>query len=894
MDDFFSSINTEPALRTILNGDVPVWLSLQQRNYEQKTPLKQMKQGLNWAQTLGDAAKNGFKVIYLPLDKTIWNEPSLSYYITLLHKRIIGQTVFETKMFNGNRFDSHFYAHCTKNMSGSFTIFGVNAGDTRLDITAKLPFRSGTEYMEFILTGGVNGRVNLNGQEIIEPSVLTPMARFKLPGKATQLSMPANSIAFWVFTAAQIPECESIEPISFEMEQQRQKTSSEQLLQELIIETVMRDSSNSNSDSNTEQETNDIRRLKNDSVTRHRRDVSNRIVKRSEYNAINLFTKNGNKNENENGNEMEFDNGIDNNNNDQTKMQMRNKRFISGGKIINRIYNEIDDMKRRQLASPYKNAFGLNVPPPPPLKMKRTKRDIGMLKNLFDKFDLKKPIFNLKSPAFKLSAQSIIPPITAVHDVFNAEKNEKKLFEQIENPKLPAGDVFMEMVTEKVSTTSSLNGKQSNEPVELNRSVYIKDVIVSPEVQAHGDASAASIPADLYNDFGLFTNTNVNPSLPMTYSGIPSSAVAEELTEIELNPTVATVAPIDKITNQHNIPFVVKELPPTWQRNHDNMEKVRNNLQPIHWPNLNTQNTHPKFTSILPNLVHEQHIELPVQQTEHVLFDTRKRRRRRAIDSKMNDEIEDKIKQTASAKVNANANEYEDFTDMNRNAELLEQVLQILNNMERNVNGNGNANANANRKMHKNPIKLKGTYLSGKNHDNGIDAQKKCKVLSMATEQQCLQEETQPKSIFKRHVNSILNKTKNRKKPIGPLKKFFTAIKEKVEKRNPRTKRDTTSIFEDQNSEENLINAIPRESHKTSLQKEQPLFGYNVKVNEKNIDIAESSDEIHKNVEGNRKKMVPKFLRVVKSSVNKVMDVVTAQLASWWHSMSLTLPSTNN
>lgn len=113
VDDFFSTVNIDPALRTLLNGDAPVWLSLLKKgDADNKHPLVQMKEGLNWAQTLGDAARNGFKVIYTPINKKTWYESSISYYTTLLHKRIIGQTVFDTKIFTGNRYDTHFYAHC--------------------------------------------------------------------------------------------------------------------------------------------------------------------------------------------------------------------------------------------------------------------------------------------------------------------------------------------------------------------------------------------------------------------------------------------------------------------------------------------------------------------------------------------------------------------------------------------------------------------------------------------------------------------------------------------------------------------------------------------------------------------------------------------------------------
>lgn len=258
VDDFFSNNNMDPALQTILNSDYPVWLTLTETQNQQKSPLTQMKQGLNLAQTLGDAAKGGFNVIYLPIDKNVWYEPSISYYVTLLHKRIIGRTVFDTKMFNGNRFDSHFYAHCTKNMSGSFSVVGVNAGDSKLDILAKLPFKSGTQYMEFILTVSVNGRVQLNGREIVEPAVLGPVPKSKLPGKATYLNMPAYSIAFWVFTEADVDECNDEESISYETDDDRLKTSSERLLQDLIVESVSRNDATNDRNSIAREKTPDV------------------------------------------------------------------------------------------------------------------------------------------------------------------------------------------------------------------------------------------------------------------------------------------------------------------------------------------------------------------------------------------------------------------------------------------------------------------------------------------------------------------------------------------------------------------------------------------------------------------------------------------------------------
>lgn len=831
------------ALHTMLNGDVPVWLSLP----HSKTSQTQQKQGLNWAQTLGDAAKNGFRVIYLPIESN-WNEPTLSYYTTLLHKRIIGRTVFETVIFKGNRYDSHFYAHCTKNMSGSFTLFGVNAGDSDLDVTAKLPFRSGTEYMEFILTIDDNGGIYLNGQRIIEPYILKPVPRFKLPGKTAQLSMPNSSIAFWIFTGAKLPECDSdesitIDTVSVRSQQPRRSTSAENLLQELIIEWIQRDqsevdttpSSNSESNPNSESDPSAIERMKNEIVTRRRRDTSNRIIKRNEYNTIDLVA-----------------------NNERT--QMRNKRFVRGGNmLINRIYNDIDDMKRRQLTSPYKNHFGFKV-------AKRMKRDTRLLKTLFEKFDLKKPIWNMKSPKANIrmgeTQNAIIPPITAVYDVFNREHNtEHELFEPVENPKLPTGDVHITMVDMKPKE----NNERKNTGLQIGQSIYVNDVIMSPE---------ANPQQNLYGELGH--------SAIMNPPAIPSSALLDEM--FVMNPTIS-VAPNAKINLpiQHNIPFVVKELPPTWQRNHDNMEKTRLNLQHLHWPIANTANAlnvNPKITDFNPIA---QHMQLP--QAEHIIFETRRRRKRRAIDSRTNEEIEGKVQR----------NKYDDdvLMDMTKNAELLDKMLHIIDSMERSQNIDGAFNLlQKNRSFKLNPLL---SWNKNGNNDNNQktenDIHKKCRVLSMSIEHECLQIENQPKFLFKRNAEMETTKAKL-KKAIAPLKTFFGAIKESVEKRNGRTKRDASTIADESDSRENYINYIPTESHHNESPIKEPMKEPMKRFHEKFNDYKGTDDPIE-TIPGlaehdtATKKETPKFLRFVKNTVNKVMNVVTSQVSEMWHSMSL-------
>lgn len=741
-------MNIDPALRTLLNGDAPVWLSLVQKSEaDHKHPLTQMKEGLNWAQTLGDAARNGFKVIYTPINKNTWYESSMSYYTTLLHKRIIGQTVFDTKIFNGNRYDTHFYAHCTKNMSGSFSIFGVNAADTVLDITAKLPFRSGTQFVEFILTVGVNGQVFLNGAEIIEPTVLTPMARSKLPGKSALLSMPAHSIVFWVFTGASIPECASTDEISFDIDRPEEKTSSEQLLQELILETVARDEgkttlksgllamddSNVNAIPRSTQTTNlASAKMAN---ARHRRDT-NSIGKHSEYNAIET-------------------NVAGDENDAALNKQSRDKRFIGDVNFANRIYNDIDDLKRAHLLAPFKNKMGI--------PSKRMKREVNMLRNLFDKFELKKPVFNFKTPSLKLSARGLIPSISTVHDVLNPSSDqyyqEKQIFEPVENPELPTGDVHFEMVENLAPANeyaaSFADGNQVYQP-------YAVDV-ASPV--------ASSPPLDVYSNAGVSAPIAQNPPT-YTYPVAPNNY--GELTEVDVKPEVVTVAPVQVAAappanvQPIQIPYVVKDLPPTWQVNLQNMERARQNLRQNLWPMSMAAAPAPPpaaqnvvVQSLGPAMIHPMNVQ-PDDNVEHVFFESR-RRRRRAIDSRMNEEIEERIQNNVAMQPPPTKNELQFGQNVDQ-IEFIEKMARLFDDIERSQNS-----------MYKSGSGIRKVLSSKRSSSLENDVPKKCKVLSMAMEQQCLQsDESESRPIFKRNAGNMM------KRPMGVLKKIVEKVKSNV------------------------------------------------------------------------------------------------------------------
>lgn len=696
-----------------------------------------------------------------------------------------------------------------------------------------------------MLTVGVNGKVYLNGAEIIEPTVLMPEAKYKLPGKGALISMPAHSVAFWVFTGASIPECASTEPISFEVAQTQERTSSELLLQKLIVEAVANEKTDS-----TSYGKNTIKRSRRSTSSgkygmsdRIRRDAENIIDKHEEYNAIEM---------------EEMDEAS----------QARDKRFIGDGKFANRIFNEMDDVKRRNLLAPYSSKMTLPG--------KRIKRDINVLKNLFDKFDLKKSAFNFKPPTLKFGGKGLIPSISTVHDVLNAngEKEEKKLFEQIENPDLPTGDVHFELaaaVTEPNDFAAALNA--ANQIVE------------KPPV----------VPIDPYSYAGFAPPPpaapvqTVSPSLS---NAVPSSVLLGELTEMDVKSNIDSVAPpppplpiltrpaqtVQTIPKpiqpeapvQHQLQFVVKDLPPTWQVNRENMEKTRNNLRQNLWPMAASVQNVPNsktITAFLPNVAIQSQ-----QPQEHVLFES-KRRRRRAINSKMNEEIERRVQRHASKST------YEQRLDEGIDQdELLEKLVQMIDKLERSQNS-----------VLKSGIgKFSGLTMD----ETDRSTPKKCKVLSMAMEQQCLKSETRPKALFKRAIESGKGI-----KPNGPLKKFFAKIKETVQKPLKfRSKRSTNYGID----EDDETNTIPKEfnEEKDYNTHSNRLTIYDDKrattsttttirpVRPTTQSIKSTSTTEEPTTIAPKEKAVPMVLRAVKGYVSAITNSVGRHIVRWFYALS--------
>ncbi|CAD7090060.1 unnamed protein product [Hermetia illucens] len=136
------------ALRAILDRNLPAWLlvppnMLKNTKNAQNCSAFCITKGLQWAQTLGDAARTGFSVVFKPLDKSDIIEPGFSFYNNWLFKRTIGEEVFDTRMISGDRYRSFpfllaLHEGCFRSGFGHGLQYG-RQGYSK--ITAKLTYR---------------------------------------------------------------------------------------------------------------------------------------------------------------------------------------------------------------------------------------------------------------------------------------------------------------------------------------------------------------------------------------------------------------------------------------------------------------------------------------------------------------------------------------------------------------------------------------------------------------------------------------------------------------------------------------------------------------------------------------------------------------------------------
>ncbi|EDV93301.1 GH19226 [Drosophila grimshawi] len=246
--------DSDPALRTLRQQRVPLWLTLPEERSRSQSISKRLvgdetTDALRWAQTLGDAASGGFDVVFKRMTLEDFERPNFSYYVTALFKKVMGSRVFPARPLNVVLPSNKLYTHCANAMSGGLAFMVVNTEEQPLTITVRSTSRlSSSDIWQYVLTGE-DGRVRLNNLKLSVNSTLRPLVKSKDATKSIQLITPSMSVGFWVLPSVDLEHCQYSEieadetdassEASSEKGRSSGYSSADRLLQRLIEETAV-------------------------------------------------------------------------------------------------------------------------------------------------------------------------------------------------------------------------------------------------------------------------------------------------------------------------------------------------------------------------------------------------------------------------------------------------------------------------------------------------------------------------------------------------------------------------------------------------------------------------------------------------------------------------------
>lgn len=78
------------------------------------------------------------------------------YWVSLLHKRLVGGTVLDARHSHGNRTHVHAFSHCATTPLGGVTVWAVNLLDRRVHVTVRAAWGKAsvdkTDVHQYVLT----------------------------------------------------------------------------------------------------------------------------------------------------------------------------------------------------------------------------------------------------------------------------------------------------------------------------------------------------------------------------------------------------------------------------------------------------------------------------------------------------------------------------------------------------------------------------------------------------------------------------------------------------------------------------------------------------------------------------------------------------------------------
>uniref|UniRef100_A0A182VS35 Heparanase n=1 Tax=Anopheles minimus TaxID=112268 RepID=A0A182VS35_9DIPT len=257
----YTSLQREIHLRGLSKQRLPIWLDLvgeQQPNPMARTNMHQtvgscgkscVQDGLEYARTLGEAARGGISAVFQPLRRNDIQQYTFNYLIALLYKQTVGHKVFPVQFpMDSSDMDTirmSVYSYCTRNRTGSLTLVLVNGEqDGATNVTIKLMTRSLSSPVELYLLTVQDGQPTVNNQPLEAGTPLPhpdPVKAVTTLTHGVSFYVPSEAILFAVVPGVQIRECRNdVLPQRKKLprELQPDRTSADMLLEHLIGELV--------------------------------------------------------------------------------------------------------------------------------------------------------------------------------------------------------------------------------------------------------------------------------------------------------------------------------------------------------------------------------------------------------------------------------------------------------------------------------------------------------------------------------------------------------------------------------------------------------------------------------------------------------------------------------
>ncbi|XP_032682541.1 uncharacterized protein LOC116849473 [Odontomachus brunneus] len=193
--------------------DMPLWIAESKPEDYKHSYLG----ALTWTRRLGNAAKLGVQVVMRQFLE--FSRPTPDYWVSFLHKALVGREVLEVEVQSDDESHVHFYSQCTRPSEqyekGALTIFGVNL--TPREVIANLKgFKIKTLHEYILSPDSAAGNKMFTKRVLLNGEPLNLIDNLKLPdlnpeivtdSDGLQLKLASNNIGFWVIPNAKVKAC---------------------------------------------------------------------------------------------------------------------------------------------------------------------------------------------------------------------------------------------------------------------------------------------------------------------------------------------------------------------------------------------------------------------------------------------------------------------------------------------------------------------------------------------------------------------------------------------------------------------------------------------------------------------------------------------------------------